>query len=450
MKKLSTKMIVLFMIALFFIFNAYSFAAVTRLEIWDTASQKINSYMENVTAQWNKEHPDIQVDYKVIPGNGFEPFLKIGASLASGEGPDISASHIRTADDWAFAGLEAPIPESVISEKEIEARFPSYVSQWYKWDVNTGKIGTGKYYVLPIMTQNAVLYINLDLFKKAGINPAIMDKNLTWNTLIKTAKKLTIRDKNGRLQQAGFTSEGHGWVWWQTITYSQGGHIYKQGNTKSGYVSSADSKESIRALQLLVRLFKQDKVYDPGFMNWSDAFGTGKAAMAAGWGWFGYYLKDNYPDINYKAVVIPTFTGKPPYGMHRPAEKWLVPSAKGNKNYDDHKDAIWKFYKECLMRDDVIDRLIYLSYCVPTYKPILDNKNLMAKYYRDSVMAVQLKMLPNEPFVGDEINEEFDAAIEMEQNLLYKNQTVPNAVNHYMNKVNQALNERYRWITPKG
>lgn len=442
-----TSLLVLIFIVLM---SIQAFAASVTIEFWDNPSQRVNGYMEGVIGAWNKQNPDIQVTYKVIPGNGFEPWLKIGAAIAAGEGPDIASSHIRTSDDWAFAGLLAPIPETVMSESEIQKNFPPYVSKWYKWNAETGKVGSGKFYVLPTMTQNAVLYLNLDLFKKAGVDPAIMEKNLTWDKLIQAAKKLTVRDKNGRLLQAGFTSEGHGWVWWQSITYSLGGHIFKPGNTKSGYVSNADSKESRQALELLVRLFKTEKVYDPGFLNWVDAFGTGKTAMAAGWGWVGNYFKDNYPDINFEGVIIPTFSGKPPYGMHRPAERHLVPNEKGNKNYLAHKDAIWKFYKECLLRLDVIDKLTYLNYCVPIYKPLLDNKDLMGKYYRDSVMATQIKMLPNEPFVGDEINEEFDAAIEMEDNLLYKNFTIDNAVKDYMERVNRVLDERYRWITTEG
>lgn len=443
------KLLVLMLISIFAL-SIQAYAAPVTIELWDNPAQVMNTYMQGVIGVWNKANPNIQVKYTIIPGNGIEPWLKIGTALAAGEAADIVSSHIRFADDWAFAGLVAPIPSSVISDSEIKARFPSFVAKEYKWDIEEMKTGSGEYYILPIRTQCPVLYLNRDLFKKAGLDPAIMRDNLTWDKLVEMAKKLTIRDKNGRLLQAGYTAEGHAWVWWEAIAYSLGGHKYKPANNKSGFASNADSKEFVQALELTARLWRTEKLYDPGFLNWVDAFGTGKAAMVAGWGWAGYFFKENYPDIDFEGVAMPTFSGKPPYGTQRPAENYIVPSDKGNKKFNDRKDATWKFFKEVLLRTDVVDRLTYSLYCIPIYKPVLENKDLMAKYLRDSTMAAQLKEYPRSVFVGDEINEDFEYAIELEDNLLYKNATVKDAIKVFVDKMNHVLSDRFCRVTPEG
>ncbi len=453
---MSTRQCLVLAIVLLVVFLATSVGySKVELQMWDQPNVRLNEMMREKIEEWNKNNPEIQVTYTVIPGSGFEPWMKIGASLGSHEGPDICTSHIRVSDDWAFNGFLAPIPETVWSKDYIKENFPEFVSKWYLWDIegdvsSIGKGDKGDYYLIPTGTQMAVLFYNVDLVKEGGIDPTQLEEGLTWDRLIEIAEKLTKRTGDGQLIQAGFSFEKHGWVWWDTILYSLGGHKYKPGPTKSGYVSNADSSESMQALQLEWDIFNKYKLFDPGFLNYLEGFGVGKVAISAGWGWIDRYMVDTYPNINYRGCVIPTFSGQPPYGMHRPAEWWVVPSAKSNPNYEKNKDATWKFFKEVLMSEDVLDLVEYYTGNISFYKPVVENPERMKKYQENSVLNAQLKMFPYTRFVGDEINEEFEAAIELEDNMLYNKIPPTEAVRSYIEKVNQILDERFRWITPEG
>jgi len=424
----------------------------TTLRLWDIPNGRIQEFMTEAIEDWNKEHPEIKVDYTVISGAGIEPWMKIGASIAAGEGPDVAATHIRVSDDWTFAGLMAPIPESVWSKDYIEENFPGTGIKWFQWDIEAGTFGAddGEYYLLPWSTQMAVLDYNVDLVEEVGIDPAQLEGNLTWDRLIAIAQKSTKRTSDGNLTQAGFTYEGHGWVWWQAITYSLGGHLFKPADNISGYVSNADSFESLKALQLLWDIVNKYKLFDPGFMSWIEAFGTEKTAMTSGWGWVDYYMKDNFPNVNYRGAVMPTFSGLPPYGMARPAPWYGVPNANGNPNYSKDEETIWKFFKEFMLSDNVIDGIGYSTGCIPTYKPIMDNPERMEKYFTNSTFSAQLKMLPYTVFAGDEINEEFMEAINLEERMLYQNMAPSEAVKEYIQNVNKLLAEKKIWITQEG
>lgn len=427
--------------------------AKTTLRVWDTPNGRVQEFLTGAIKDWNQKHPDINVEYTVISGTGIEPWMKIGTSIAAGEGPDVAASHIRVTDDWSFSGLMAPIPKSVWSQDYIEKNFAGSGIEWFQWDVPAGygTVGTGKgeYYLLPWNTQMAVLFYNVDLVKQAGIDPAVLESDLTWDKLIPIAQKLTKRTSSGQLTQAGFTFEGHGWVWWQAITYSLGGHLFKPAKNISGYDSNAGSPESLKALQLLWDMVNKYKLFDPGFMSWNEAFGTGKAAMTAGWGWVDYYMQDNYPTINYRGAVIPTFSGQPPYGMHRPATCFGVPNENGNPNYAKNEQTIWKFFKEFMLSDNVLDEMGYATGCIPTYKPIMNDPKRMEKYYKNSVYNAELKMFPYTPFVGDEINEEFMEAINLEELMLYQNMPPSEAVKVYIKNVNKLMDSKKIWVTSK-
>lgn len=444
-------MVVLLVGVMTLVLSGAGFTKKVTLKYWDDRSVSINEWKKEAIEKWNTEHPDIKIDYLPLPGVAVDPYLKMGASLGVGKGPDIGTSHIRWSDDWAFDGFLAPIPEYVLSKADIEKNFPDWAVKYYQWDVEAGSgvVGTGKgeYYLLPLGCQMAVLGVNVDLVEEAGIDMTQLENNLTWDGFISTAEKLTKRTTDGRLIQAGFNYERHGWIWWQQMVYQQGGKMFKPGPTKTGYVSNADSPESLKALQLLWDIVFEHKLFDPGFFDWIEGFGLQKNATVAGWGWMDMYMRDNYPEVNFRGVVIPTFTGRPPYCRQYPAERFIVPSQKGNSKYEEHKEAIWTFYKEFLMSDEVIDMTNFLYGCIPLYKPILDNPERMAKYYAKSVFATELKQLPYTIFAGDEINEEFSEAIRLEERMLLDQVPPSEVIKEYIEGTNKALDERRRWLT---
>jgi len=62
------------------------------------------------------------------------------------------------------------------------------------------------------------LYINVDAFKKAGVDPNKPPQTL--DEIMTAAKKLTIKDANGQVQQYGFGAAIYGWFLEQLIAES--------------------------------------------------------------------------------------------------------------------------------------------------------------------------------------------------------------------------------------
>jgi multiple sugar transport system substrate-binding protein len=135
----------------------------------------------------------------------------------------------------------------------------------------------------------------------------------TWDQFRVVAKKLTIRDKSGKLTQAGFSYNGG-------IQGDVIGMQYQYGQN----LFTADNKVTLNndamknVIQRLTDLYKVDGVCDTNFgNNAGDNFGQGLVAMYLGWGFMTNSFVQNFPDLKFSCFEIPTPTDAVPYAYHR-------------------------------------------------------------------------------------------------------------------------------------
>ncbi len=105
----------------------------------------------------------------------------------------------------------------------------------------------GKIYGIPNNVATDALWFNKDIFDANGI--AYPKGPWTWEEFLPIAKKLTFRNKKGRIKQYGFM---FGWKQWPTFFRQWGATMY----SKDGTQCLLDKPEAIAAVQ-----FMQDLIY---------------------------------------------------------------------------------------------------------------------------------------------------------------------------------------------
>ncbi|HWU36102.1 MAG TPA: extracellular solute-binding protein, partial [Candidatus Acidoferrum sp.] len=181
------------------------------------------------------------------------------------------------------------------------------------WDENIPKymipvgLWKGARYGIPVEHGNfQQMYINVDLFKKAGLNPDRPPKSFDeWRTAM---KKLTLLDAKGEPTQVGFAIRHKGHPVGITdkflpFAHAWGARMLSPNLDKAtGY---ANSPEMVAALTFFGDLVTKDKVASLALGNPEDAFGQKRAAVIFRESWFFGWVKKNAPDVNFKVYALP-------------------------------------------------------------------------------------------------------------------------------------------------
>lgn len=155
-----------------------------KLTVWVS-----NSFYKRYIDVFNRDHPDIFVNFVHKPG--IEKLLM--TSIAGGTAPDL----VRLWRTWVIAfgsrGALVPLNKYIESDKvDLNAYFPGAIGECeYQ----------GKYYSLPFNTDVHPLYYNRTMFEEVGLDPNKPPK--TWKELEEYARRLTVIE-NGVAKKLGF------------------------------------------------------------------------------------------------------------------------------------------------------------------------------------------------------------------------------------------------------
>ena len=131
---------------------------------------------DDAVSDWNKANPNTPV--KLIPGDWGNLGDQLTTQFAAGTAPDVI--HFASVDILNFAA-RGYLHDLSSSFRAIKKN----VSDG-GWQASSYK---GKLYGVPVIDQPYVVFVNLDLFKKAGI--AVPTTSLNWDELAALAKRLT-------------------------------------------------------------------------------------------------------------------------------------------------------------------------------------------------------------------------------------------------------------------
>lgn len=229
----------------------------------------------------------------------------------------------------------------------------------------------GKVYYLDYGMMTGAVYYNKKLWAEAGLTDADIPK--TWDELARVAQKLTKRDANGNLTQAGFNFNNNGSFMLLDLYYQRGQNIFDA----SGKKATLNNEAGRANLQMLKDLYDKYKVGDVHFgTDCVQSFGQGQSAMTYRWGNCVNDMKNNYPDIEYGTFEVPTVDGKTPYAYDR----YNGESTMGiNKNANAaQKEVAQDFLKFYLTNEDYLRAMCEQNSVFPCYAPLQNDPELMA------------------------------------------------------------------------
>lgn len=310
---------------------------------WTGAANLFSSLAD----QYSAIHPNVHINLVENPYDDY--FTKLPLALQGKDGPAIFNVHNSKHD--LLIDYMAPYD---IPTEDMEKEFVG---------VSAHEID-GKVYYTDYGLMTATMYYNTDMWAAAGLTEK--DIPQTWDEFREVAKKLTIRDEQGNLVQAGYSYNGgiQGDV--LGMQYQYGQNLFDE----NGRVTL--NNEAMKAVvQRLKDMYAVDGVCDYSFGNNSgDNFGQGLVAMYLGWGFMTGVFNSNFPDTHYACFEIPTVDPENTYAYHR----YNGESTFGvNKNASAEQQAVAQDMIRFFLANDAIQKEFCLANAVFPMKTTLQN-----------------------------------------------------------------------------
>ncbi len=187
--------------------------------LWDSNQQPA---YEQAAALFMERNPNIKV---VINQMGWGDYwTDIPRRMVAGDGPDVFTNHLAFANDFAKRGQILDIQPLVERDSvATDIYYPGLAELWTR---------DGHRWGLPKDWDTIAVVINVDMFKKAGIDVDSLD-DWTWNpqdggTFEETLRKVAAANP-GTAGLGTFYASGFGQQEWSHLAHSTG-FTYSQGN----------------------------------------------------------------------------------------------------------------------------------------------------------------------------------------------------------------------------
>lgn len=307
---------------------------IVTITYWTHVNAPTNIFEKALITQFQAKNPTIKVKYLPVEW-GVLP-TKLKTSIAAGGGPDLFNLFGAYAPELISKKLVSPVDFKAFGlkngKKDLLANFLPAV-------VNGFSAGS-TVYGIPHEVSNHIFWINTDYFKAAGLDPN-KDYPKTYEDVIRVGKLIQNIATNPpkeaiTLPQYNAIRET---LTLQMMARQAGGSLF----SKDGKKAQLNSAPVIRALQMWGDLVNVDKLNNPSLgptaSNYpEDLFGAGTAAMNNTGGPFAIpTLENTYPNINYKVIQQPTFSGGVQAGGTLYGFGLFVPTTSKQKA------AAWKF-----------------------------------------------------------------------------------------------------------
>ncbi|HEX6790652.1 MAG TPA: extracellular solute-binding protein [Candidatus Krumholzibacteria bacterium] len=244
-------------------------------QFWDTA------IVAPVVAEFEKQNPGVHVEVEQLTwATGLE---KIQAALASGTQPDVCELGSTWLPRFSYEGVLEDVTPVYEAERD----------SFLMWE---SALSGGKAYGLPWLQGSRVLFINRDLFRRAGLDPDHAPQ--TWDELLEASKRISALGEG----VYGFGQNiGEKYVLYKKFmpfAWGNGGDVFDaQGNV------TLNSPPVVEALEFYLRLApyslqEKQEVLDQYFK-------TGKLGMQISGAWNLKNFALEAPDLDYGVGLVP-------------------------------------------------------------------------------------------------------------------------------------------------
>jgi multiple sugar transport system substrate-binding protein len=248
----------------------------------DETEQKI--YRDSIE-RFKSVCPGVTVDYQPIPDK-FQDKLK--AQMAGGTAPDVFYVDDQLMNAFAPSGQLLALDDSMSQAGVSRDDFiPALLTIFTK---------DGKTYGLPKDWGTLGLVYLPEAFKDAGIDEPTED--WTWDDMRTAAKAIADKGTYG-----GFCM-GADWARFAPFVFSNGGSFASE-DFKTATLDTPEVKEMGT---LVSDMYKEKSLVTPADLGagWcGEAIGKKLAGLTTEGGWMVNFMKQNYPDVEWKAIQIP-------------------------------------------------------------------------------------------------------------------------------------------------
>lgn len=266
------------------------------LTIWnpqDNWRQTTDFYKDKI-ADFEKQHPNVTVNYVDIPYGQYEARYTAGFASKS-DAPDIFMGQVSYYG--GALGVAGQAPDDL---QEL-------------WEDNLTPLTAGNFKVdgewsgYPVSSDLGMeLFYNIDQYVEVGLDPDNPPE--TFDELREYADLLATQDSAGTVTRNGMALRYSGnptGIVDKALPYIHafGGRLYAEDNsTADGYLNSEETIAGVQYMQDMVT----DGVSSLQLGTPDDTFAQGLSSMTFREGWYEGWLKQNAPEVNFGVVPYPT------------------------------------------------------------------------------------------------------------------------------------------------
>ncbi|MDL2252460.1 ABC transporter substrate-binding protein [Ruminococcaceae bacterium OttesenSCG-928-I18] len=223
--------------------------------------------MEGMVANFNEEHPDINVTFYTAPWS--DMFTKFAASYGTDAGPDAIIMHATDIPNFASREMIAPL-DDLTEQLGVSA-------DDYSENIWTGNGYEGVQYGIPLDYHPMAVFKNVELFEAAGLDPEMTFE--TKEDFLAAAEALTNENQHGIALGA---EHAHSMRYWYGLLYQAGGEFLTEDMSASAF----NSPEGTEALTFLSDLIFTQKVAPELEADIDRDWLSGNVAMVIEGPWF--------------------------------------------------------------------------------------------------------------------------------------------------------------------
>jgi ABC-type glycerol-3-phosphate transport system substrate-binding protein len=295
--------------------------AAVQISFWNGLTGSDGVTLNEMLTQFSAENPDIGVTTEIIPWNTL--YAKVQAAFVAGSPPDVFMLHASEVPQFASYGVL----------KDLGGWYTSG-GGWFPDDdvseiTRNGMIYDGVTYGIPLDNHGRGLWINVDMFEAAGVDPDPAAAPTTYEGWVELFQKLTLDANGNNAASPDFDPEnvvqwGYSVEEWQRVNFLAG--LAQHGGSlvsEDGTTVTVNSDAGKMALQQTYDLVYTYHVSPPpaGFNSWQ-SFAGGQVAIIPTGTWFRNFATESAA-FNWSAWPQVQFGPEPAtwFGAHT----WMVP-----------------------------------------------------------------------------------------------------------------------------
>ncbi|MCI0330586.1 MAG: extracellular solute-binding protein [candidate division Zixibacteria bacterium] len=360
-----------------------------------------------LVVKFEKENPGAKVEVTDLTwADGHE---KITVAFSAGQPPDV----LELGSDWIYEYASNKLLLNLTSKTD------SLKKDLVFWQ--PALLGE-KTFAVPWILGTRVMFYNLNLLKKAGLD----DVPAAWNQLAQLNQKMA-KFKPKTYGFGANASERHRlYKKFLPFFWSAGARIF----SADGKICLLNSPEGVKALEYYADLCQDALLATQA--NLDDAFLQGKVAGVISGDWLLKKLKNAPPKFDYTTDLMPSSDGKLPNRTSFAGGEFLAVPAKSKK-----RELAWRFVQFLVRPDNQV--YFCRNAVIPTPSSVAaqaDTFFLSDPNYRTFIEQLQLAQSPPPHPHWVEIEQAIEEAVEQ---AMYKKKTPKAALDEAANKINALL-----------